>query len=99
MLCIRKVAAEAIAAVYGAGAGGNQQHTARVLAQQARIDHRRGLPQRIRPIARHALRFLDGGQHLPQQRIIGVAATHAGDVGPRHPQRKASLLGGIDLLR
>ena len=55
MLCVRKVAAEAIAAVYGAGAGGNQQHAACVLVQQPRIDDGSGLAQRIHPVTRHAL--------------------------------------------
>ena len=87
------VPAEAVTAVHGAGAGGDQQRAPLVLVQQS--GHRAGgaFLERVSDEARHRQGLGAHGQHLSQQGVMGVAPAHAGHIGQRHAQRKAGRGG------
>jgi hypothetical protein len=74
---VGKVAPEAVAAVHGAGPGGEQEHATRVLVQQARHHHGVVVPHRIVPVAGRVRAFGIERKHLAQQGVMGVARVHA----------------------
>jgi hypothetical protein len=76
---VGKLAAQAVTAVDGARARGNEQRPAAALVQQARCAYRATLCQRIRPVARRAGgEFRGEGQYLAQQRVVQIATAGGG---------------------
>ncbi len=93
---IRKVAAEAVAAVHRAAAGGDQQGAAAVFLDHPGSGPGGGIAHRIQAEARHRLHFRIQRQHLAQQRVVQVAMAHARHEGARHPQWKLGGGGSAD---
>ena len=87
-LFVRKMAAEAIAAVNRAGAGRDQQRAARVLLQHARMQGRSAVCYRIGSVAVDDICLRTNGQHLPQHRIGRIAPTDTRQITGRHEDRK-----------
>ena len=92
------MAAEAVAAMDRAGAGGDQQGPARILLQQSRHQDRGGIVDRIGCVTRRYSLFGHDRENLPQQGVGGVCRSNAGQISSRHKQRKTggradSLLG------
>ena len=88
---IIRVAAEAVAAVDGAGAGRDQQRPATILAQNAGRGAIIGLRQRIGEAARLRQGLLAARQHLQQQRISRIAAPDQRQIVRRHGQREVRV--------
>ena len=85
---VGEMAAETIAAMYGAGAGHRQQHPPPVFVQHARRRHGREIAHRVSAESLRRQALLGQRQYLPQQGIVRIAMTHACDEPARHPQRK-----------
>ena len=83
---VRKVAAEAVAAVDRADAGRHQQHAALVLVQQPRLTRRLGVADRIGHESGHVVEFFRQRQHLSQERVVRVARPHPGHEPARGKQ-------------
>lgn len=92
LLGIRKVAAEAVAAVRRAAAGGDQQGAAAVFLDHPGSGPGGAIADRIQAEAGSRLHFRIQRQHLAQQRVMQVAMAHPRHERARHPQRK--LRGG-----
>jgi hypothetical protein len=82
------MAAEAVAAMDGARRTGKEQYAAPVLVDQPGDRVGGVFVQGVPPVARDLVQFAGRGQYLEQQRIRGIAATHARQVGARHAQRE-----------
>ena len=70
----------------GTGARGDEQAAPVVLVQQTGTGHYLEVAHRVRHKTRHFQQFVLYGQHLPQQRVGGVAALHERHIGLWHPQ-------------
>lgn len=90
------MAAEAVTAVDRTAALDQQQRAIAVFVQQAR-HHAALLIERIGGEPWGVDELLSGGQHLAQQRVVGIAGAHARSEGARHAQGKQPA--GIAPLR
>ena len=88
VLCIRVMAAEAVPAMHGAAAGGDQQRPPVVLVDHPATASGRAIADRVQAKAGDDAVFLQHRQHLSQQRIARVAVAHAGNEAARHAQRE-----------
>ncbi len=73
---IWEVAAEAVAAMHGAAAGGDQQGAAAVFLDHPGGGLGGGIAHRVQAEARHRLHFRIQRQHLAQQWVVQVAMAH-----------------------
>ena len=85
---IVEMAAETIAAVDRAAAGGHQQGAPAVLLDHAGGLLRRAVADRVEAEPRNHPHLGIDRQHLPQQRVGRVARTHARGKAARYPQRE-----------
>jgi hypothetical protein len=97
VVTIGKVAAKTVAAVHGAAASRDQKRSTSILVQEARQGILSGFLQGVPGETRCCLIFCCDGEHLPQQRVVGIAPAHAGQVGFGYADREAwTLLQGCD---
>lgn len=80
VLSVGKVAAEAVAAVNGAGAGEQQQGAALIFPQETRGAHRCPFTDRIGAETRRAPKLFRERQDLAQQGILGIRRRHERDL-------------------
>ena len=107
LIVVRELPAEAIPAMHRAGAGGDEQGTTAVFMEQTRCPARIGFLQRVAAASGRVLKFLGHRQHLAQQGIGRIAATHTRHETARHPHREQArrlsrgthpLLGQVEQL-
>ena len=88
LVLVRELPTEAITTVHRAGAGGHEQRTATVFVEQTRCPACVGFLQRVAAASGRGLKFLGHRQHLTQQGIGRIAATHTRHEAARHPHRE-----------
>ena len=85
---VREVTPETVAAIDGAGSGGDQKRPALVFVQYPGCATGRQIADRIDAEAGRQLFFLGERQNLPQQRVVDVAMAHFGGETARNPERE-----------
>lgn len=96
------MATETIPTMNGAGTGRNEQDAGAVFLQEPWFALCRSVVDRIWCEARHLEQFVGQRKNLSQQRIVGVADPHSGDVAPRRKEPeflRGALCGGDERRR
>jgi hypothetical protein len=89
-LGIGKLPPEAVAAVDGAGSGGEHERPSGVFPDESRRGERRPLGERVGREAGDTTEFPPARQHLREQRVGGITPPDAPQKGPRDQQAEAA---------